>query len=434
MENNDKHLFLGLPMFSWAAALRRKDFAAIADWFYTRFLAIGAAGMVFAGLAAWADRGGAAGLRVLALSLLFGAACMVSGWLLGLRFGVPRTLARPGTNPPPPQAGAAPGAADAAAASRVNTNLEDISDWLTKTIVGVGLTQLLAAPTFLWSAAGKINAAGFAWGSYGQLLALGLFFYFAPGGFWLGYVGTRTILTKLFDSIDRPSPASVAEAGKAENLKLDPTARRVVPASDGLAEADRVLLGTPLQAITTPKEMAAWGAAKARSGDLAAGQTALEEAYKMTPNDTAIRDQLATVYVAAGRRADADRLTPSNAVNEVAVLNALYEKEPEGFTRAITLGEQLAARPGADRNASLHTWLAAAYGQKYGYRRQADPNDPELPAIRTQVLREVRAALDADPTSRVLLHSLWKPAGALDDDLSAFAPDDPELSALLEPA
>jgi hypothetical protein len=161
MENNDKHLFLGLPMFSWAAALRRKDFAAIADWFYTRFLAIGAAGMIFAGLAAWADQGGAAGLRVLALSLLFGAACMVSGWLLGLLFGVPRTLARPGGNPPL-QAGAAPGAADAAAASRVNTNLEDISDWLTKTIVGVGLTQLLSAPAFLWSAAGKINAAGFA--------------------------------------------------------------------------------------------------------------------------------------------------------------------------------------------------------------------------------------------------------------------------------
>jgi hypothetical protein len=208
----------------------------------------------------------------------------------------------------------------------------------------------------------------------------------------------------------------------------------MVPASDGLAEADRVLLGTPLQAITTPKEMAAWGAAQARSGNLAAGQTALEEAYKMTPTDTAIRDQLATVYVAAGRRADADRLTPSNAVNEVAVLNALYEKEPEGFAKAIMLGEQLAARPGADKNASLHTWLAAAYGQKYGYRRQADPNDPELPAIRTQVLREVRAALDADPGARGLLHSLWKPAGALDDDLSAFAPDDPELSALLEPA
>jgi hypothetical protein len=99
--------------------------------------------------------------------------------------------------------------------SRANTNLEDISDWLTKTFVGVGLTQLFAVPHYLWQVAGQFNSHGFGWENHGQLLALALLLYFGPGGFWLGYVGTRTILTALLDEFARSN-----ERANLENLHL----------------------------------------------------------------------------------------------------------------------------------------------------------------------------------------------------------------------
>jgi hypothetical protein len=209
---------------SWAAALREGDFASIADWFIRYFFTVGALVLLLSGIAVGVDKGLAAGLRVFVLSSLFAAASTVSGWLLGLLFGVPRTLARGqiGSVAPRPNDSAAtqPNQAQAppAATSRVNTNLEDISDWLTKTIVGVGLTELFRMPGYFWHVAGELNTHGFAWEPYGRLLALGLFFYFAPGGFWLGYVGTRTILTKLFELIET-STSELVTLAEDENSK-----------------------------------------------------------------------------------------------------------------------------------------------------------------------------------------------------------------------
>jgi hypothetical protein len=250
------------PSMSWGNMLETGKVGEIADWFIWRFTFFGAAAIIFASAAAWIDGDYAQGLRVLGLSILFGAACTCSGWLLGLLFGVPRTLARgqptnqpaPGGQPPPggpppggpqpagvgpppttggqpPPAPAAPAAAPNAAqranasrvANGVNTNLEDISDWLTKTIVGVGLTQLYSVPHFLWAKAEQLNTFGFGWTNHGQLLALSLFVYFATGGFWLGYVGTRTILTALLNMIDdlhhEPKDLSFSDDANTQKIR-----------------------------------------------------------------------------------------------------------------------------------------------------------------------------------------------------------------------
>jgi hypothetical protein len=270
----------------WSRALRERNFAAIADWFTDYFFVIATVGLVAAGIAAGADTfakaltqmsgklgsalllGFAAGFRVFVLSLVFAAASTVSGWLLGLLFGIPRSLARPQpistsssafSSPPQAQSpdGSAPGG------SPVNTNLEDISDWLTKMLVGVGLTQLYTVPTFLWRAAQKMNASGLGWQDHGQFLALALFFYFAPGGFWLGYVGIRTILTKLFDLIEgldlnREQLEMAADPGK---LSVSPDAKTFLSAGGVLTEVDKKLLNVSLKDLTSPVEIAAWGAA-----------------------------------------------------------------------------------------------------------------------------------------------------------------------------
>jgi hypothetical protein len=244
-------LFMRRPAMTWGNMLETGRVGEIADWFIWRFTLFGGAAIIFASAAAWIQGGYPLGVRVLGLSILFGAASTSSGWLLGLLFGVPRTLARgalgnganpphpqpqppaggppgsgqqaggppPGGEPPPPPAGQSAGGAggqapppgdhaqrvNASRANGVNTNLEDISDWLTKTIVGVGLTQLYSVPHFLWAKADQLNNAGFGWPNHGQLLALSLFVYFSTGGFWLGYVGTRTVLTALLNMVDNPA-------------------------------------------------------------------------------------------------------------------------------------------------------------------------------------------------------------------------------------
>jgi hypothetical protein len=85
------------------------------------------------------------------------------------------------------------------------------------------LTQLYSVPHFLWAKAGQLNDYGFAWKDSGQLLALGLFIYFATGGFWLGYVGTRTVLTALLNMID-----NVHQVAKASSYSDDENTNKLV--------------------------------------------------------------------------------------------------------------------------------------------------------------------------------------------------------------
>jgi hypothetical protein len=449
---------------SWSAALQEHNFAAIADWFMYYFFWAGAVGLAAAGVAAGLEQGVAAGIpnnidlankstllgplvfnlvagfaagfRVLALSSLFAAASMVSGWILGLLFGIPRTLARSQSTVPPTASSngqpSAPINQDAAGGSRVNTNLEDISDWLTKMLVGVGLTQLYAVPGFLWITAGKLNAHGLGWEQHGQLLVLALFFYFAPGGFWLSYVGTRTILTKLFDQILGPDPQEVLQAADPSQLKIDPSATGLVTGDSELAQADSSLLKVPLQALATPLQMGAWGAAQARAGNLRLAQTALENALGIQPYNRALKEQLAKIYTLLGKRTEADHLIRDYPMTEIAVLNALYESMPDGFTKAIKIGENLLKQADMQKNPSLHVWLACAYGQQYGYLRDHGSSEEQLKSIKENVLREIQAALSIDPGTRDLFRTLWKPAANSDDnDLACFGPDDPDLKRLL---
>jgi hypothetical protein len=113
-------------------------------WGFLLFTAI----VVSAWGAALAQGGWGVFLQVCAVGAVIAGACAMVAWLFGLLFGIPRSIARPGD--PAPAAATATQANGAHPASRVNTNLEDVSDWLTKTLIGVGLTQLSSLPHKLW--------------------------------------------------------------------------------------------------------------------------------------------------------------------------------------------------------------------------------------------------------------------------------------------
>jgi hypothetical protein len=117
-------------------------------------------------------------------SLALGIGAVVLGALLGFVFGIPRTLQHD-TAPSPN-----PGIAEQdQIAYQINTNLEQISDWLTKIIIGVGLIELGNIGGWLISFS---HSMGEAFGNpLGQAYVLGMLVYFSGGGFLLGYLWTR---------------------------------------------------------------------------------------------------------------------------------------------------------------------------------------------------------------------------------------------------
>ena len=79
-----------------------------------------------------------------------------------------------------------------------NTNLEQISDWLTKTIVGVSLVELSKLPPLLdklarYVASGMSNA-----GTGATAAALVIIVCFLSLGFLISYLWTRMRLTRAF--------------------------------------------------------------------------------------------------------------------------------------------------------------------------------------------------------------------------------------------
>src|SRR5262249_17310050 len=116
-----------------------------------------ALGFGFVLIAEWGPYAGSA--------LLWASACLACGSFIGFLFGIPRVLQHdspaapaPATLPPgpaspqPQPANAAPGATQPISAGysiHVNTNLEQISDWLTKIIVGVTLVQFQRVPDYI---------------------------------------------------------------------------------------------------------------------------------------------------------------------------------------------------------------------------------------------------------------------------------------------
>jgi hypothetical protein len=161
-------------------------------------------------------------LRVGYCALLAGASAMIGG-LIGLLFGIPRRLqATDGEGE-----GAASGAQGRLYGG--NTNLEQISDWLTKILVGVGLTQLSG----LGEAVGRIGevaASGLPGHPGAEVFAICIVLYFGVGGFILGYLWTRLYLGRALSEAERAQTLErkVAELRKGGADPADVRARALV--------------------------------------------------------------------------------------------------------------------------------------------------------------------------------------------------------------
>jgi hypothetical protein len=174
----------------------RKRLQEIGQWMWIPLLAIGQVlGILAMATYAWS----ADSASVFAVALLVAGASLLAGALLGFLFGIPRSLAVEGDVVPAAKDAAEPG--KRGVSYRSNTNLEQISDWLTKIIVGVGLVELRTLVTetqnlvdFLTPALGDEPSS--------PAFALALLVFYSITGFLITYLVTRVYLGPVFARAD----------------------------------------------------------------------------------------------------------------------------------------------------------------------------------------------------------------------------------------
>lgn len=143
---------------------------------------------------------------VASVALLLAGASLTMGGLVGFLFGIPQTnradenvdvvaLADDGTD----------GAVRVAAQNhgyRGNTNLEEVSDWLTKILVGVGLIQLTSIVDRLPSVTAQLKPLLGDADSSG-LFGIAVVVCYATCGFLLGFLWSRLFLLGAYSTADR---------------------------------------------------------------------------------------------------------------------------------------------------------------------------------------------------------------------------------------
>ncbi len=126
--------------------------------------------------------GGGRRRSVFGTAIAIAGAAAVAGGVVGFLFGIPLTSKQ-----------RAAGASDSQ--YETNTNLERVSDWLTKIIVGVGLVQLGRALPALTRLAKSLNSP-LGGTPYGGAFGLGLTIFYALLGFLFLYLWSRTDFTR----------------------------------------------------------------------------------------------------------------------------------------------------------------------------------------------------------------------------------------------
>ena len=195
---------------------RTRDFLLAFTGMTTLFL------LVYSSQTIYAGKGIAGALYVFGAGGLLGLASLLSGAILGLLFGIPRsnreresgTIPVPSDGPGQSSASSSqpalssPGVAPraVAVAFRSNTNLEEISDWLTKIIVGLGLTQLSDIPDYVRRLTAFVSHPADPSGAAAltQNVAFAIMTAFSACGFLMGYLLTRLFLQGALVRAEQP--------------------------------------------------------------------------------------------------------------------------------------------------------------------------------------------------------------------------------------
>jgi uncharacterized membrane protein YqgA involved in biofilm formation len=118
---------------------------------------------------------------------MIATASAVAGGVIGFLFGIPKSRQ-----------------VESQTATRRylgNTNLEEISDWLTKIIVGLALSQVGKIPDRFQALADHL-AKGLGGDDIAEVFSLATLIFFLGCGFLYGYHWARTTLTRLLNDVE----------------------------------------------------------------------------------------------------------------------------------------------------------------------------------------------------------------------------------------
>jgi hypothetical protein len=162
-------------------------------------------------------------------ALLTALAATATGLVLGFLFGIPRGLS--GDNNAPTGTSYEGGAGTNAAGTSAhqprrlgNASLEQVADWLTKLLIGAGLTQLGPLKDHLQSLARQVSESVSPPNDPASpMFGLALIGYFGCMGFLGGYLATRLLLARLLVreelAVDQLTLELVRKAGREEGRR-----------------------------------------------------------------------------------------------------------------------------------------------------------------------------------------------------------------------
>jgi hypothetical protein len=128
------------------------------------------------------------GLQAFGSAVMVSAASTLAGGLLGFLFGVPRALSD----------NAESGSSRSRSRLVANTNLEQVSDWLTKIIIGATLVQLGSLTRRFAELATSVSGIFGNPSMQNKVMAGAIILYSALFGFFGAYIAARSIITFLF--------------------------------------------------------------------------------------------------------------------------------------------------------------------------------------------------------------------------------------------
>ncbi|MGB9266061.1 MAG: hypothetical protein WCB56_11465 [Terriglobales bacterium] len=162
--------------------------------------------------------------EIIGAGLLIATASFMLGTLLGFVFAIPRALQGQRSDNQTDHSRSTPD-------YQVNTNLEQISDWLTKILVGVGLVQLGKVPEYARSL-GRSLAPCLGDAPSSSAIGVILVLAFLVFGFLTGYLVTRLYVTGALKRAEGSGSKDV-EAPSGINIGLRPEQIEVVSPPNG---------------------------------------------------------------------------------------------------------------------------------------------------------------------------------------------------------
>lgn len=375
-------------------------------------------------------------------ALLWAFAFAAAGSLIGFLFGIPRVIQRvPEANQPgqSSQMETANGTSNLDESRyQVNTNLVDVSDWLTKIIVGLGLVELRNTDDYLIRATGFI-APGLD-STNGQVVAGGIILYFSVLGFLGGYIMTRLVLAGAFARADRSLSTKAVTLVKSAEIPLDDPKAKLTPKTEGAARKIAAASWADLKIAQLP----VWAKAKMMLGnadDALKGFATLVELY---PGDITHRLHYAHALFQNRKLSEAfsqakearSRLTtetppPQREACYAALMFYPLYVEPDGYKETIRFAQEYREQ-GGKLTGAMWVNLASAYGQE---AKHIDKTTQAAAwnAAKMNALDAVKNAIRENPVWKERLKELLSPASpdAEDNDLVPFQNEEDFRTILL---